>query len=223
MPALEMAQETGKLVSWKKKEGEQVRKGEMLLEVETDKAVVEIEAAGDGILAGVTAKVGDVVPVGQTIAWLLQPGEAPPAAAAPAQTGRKMDRRRPRPPLQPRRQLGRAPRPAAGAPHLAESATARARTRRRPQQRARVGPGRRDPRRRHPEGRAVPRPVRPAAPPAAAPTQARPPAGVPAPARRSARSAAHGRADDAELDDGSAFLRHARRRRHRAQRARASG
>ena len=44
MPALEMAQETGKLVSWKKKEGEQVKKGEMLLEVETDKAVVEIEA-----------------------------------------------------------------------------------------------------------------------------------------------------------------------------------
>ena len=46
MPALEMAQETGKLVSWKKKEGEQVKKGEMLLEVETDKAVVEIEAGG---------------------------------------------------------------------------------------------------------------------------------------------------------------------------------
>ena len=41
MPALEMAQETGKLVSWKKKEGEQVKKGEILLEVETDKAVVE--------------------------------------------------------------------------------------------------------------------------------------------------------------------------------------
>ena len=36
MPALEMAQETGKLVSWLKKEGEQVRKGDMLLEVETD-------------------------------------------------------------------------------------------------------------------------------------------------------------------------------------------
>jgi hypothetical protein len=45
MPALEMAQETGKLVSWKKKNGENVKKGELLLEVETDKAVVEIEAA----------------------------------------------------------------------------------------------------------------------------------------------------------------------------------
>src|SRR5437764_2281493 len=88
MPALEMAQETGKLVSWKKKEGDSVKKGELLLEVETDKAVVEIEAAGDGILGGVTAEVGAVVPVGQTIAWLLKAGEKPPAATAPVQTGR---------------------------------------------------------------------------------------------------------------------------------------
>jgi pyruvate dehydrogenase E2 component (dihydrolipoyllysine-residue acetyltransferase) len=91
MPALEMAQETGKLVSWKKKEGEQVKKGEMLLEVETDKAVVEIEASGDGVLSGVTAKEGDVVPVGQTIAWLLKPGEALPARGSQMQSGRKMD------------------------------------------------------------------------------------------------------------------------------------
>jgi pyruvate dehydrogenase E2 component (dihydrolipoamide acetyltransferase) len=88
MPALEMAQETGKLVSWKKKDGESVKKGELLLEVETDKAVVEIEAAADGILGGITAQVGDVVPVGQTIAWLLKAGEAVPAAKAPTQTGR---------------------------------------------------------------------------------------------------------------------------------------
>jgi pyruvate dehydrogenase E2 component (dihydrolipoyllysine-residue acetyltransferase) len=92
MPALEMAQETGKLVSWLKKEGEQVRKGEMLLEVETDKAVVEIEAAGDGRLAGVTAKPGDVVQVGRTIAWLVQPGETPPTTASPdVATGRRTD------------------------------------------------------------------------------------------------------------------------------------
>jgi pyruvate dehydrogenase E2 component (dihydrolipoamide acetyltransferase) len=93
MPALEMAQETGKLVSWKKKEGEAVKKGEILLEVETDKAVVEIEASGDGVLKGVTAKEGDVVPVGQTIAWLLKDGEAVPASAGPGAgtSGRKMD------------------------------------------------------------------------------------------------------------------------------------
>ena len=88
MPALEMAQETGKLVTWLKKEGEQVKKGDMLLEVETDKAVVEIEAQSDGILGGVTANTGDVVPVGQTIAWLLKPGESVPQQGTPVQTGR---------------------------------------------------------------------------------------------------------------------------------------
>jgi pyruvate dehydrogenase E2 component (dihydrolipoamide acetyltransferase) len=88
MPALEMAQETGKLLAWRKKEGERVSKGEPLLEIETDKAVVEVEAPGDGILAGITADVGAVIPVGETIAWLVAPGEKPPAkssaTAAPA-------------------------------------------------------------------------------------------------------------------------------------------
>jgi pyruvate dehydrogenase E2 component (dihydrolipoamide acetyltransferase) len=82
MPALEMAQETGKLLAWRKKEGEQVTKGEPLLEIETDKAVVEVESPGDGTLAAVTAKVGDDIPVGQTIAWLLKPGETAPANSA---------------------------------------------------------------------------------------------------------------------------------------------
>jgi pyruvate dehydrogenase E2 component (dihydrolipoamide acetyltransferase) len=92
MPALEMAQETGTLVAWLKKEGEHVRKGEMLLEVETDKAVVEIEAAGDGLLAGISAKAGDVIPVGRTIAWLLQPGEsAPRETAVSTPTGRRSE------------------------------------------------------------------------------------------------------------------------------------
>src|SRR2546421_8226243 len=84
MPALEMAQETGKLLAWRKKEGERVTKGEPLLEIETDKAVVEVEAPGDGILAGVTADVGAVVPGGQIIAWLVAPREKPPAMAVTA-------------------------------------------------------------------------------------------------------------------------------------------
>lgn len=84
MPALEMAQETGKLLAWRKKEGESVRKGEPLLEIETDKAVVEVEAPGDGMLAGITADVGEVIPVGETIAWLVAPGEKPPVTVAPA-------------------------------------------------------------------------------------------------------------------------------------------
>jgi pyruvate dehydrogenase E2 component (dihydrolipoamide acetyltransferase) len=84
MPALEMAQETGKLLAWRKKEGEAVKKGEPLLEIETDKAVVEIEAPGDGFLAGITAREGAVIPVGETIAWLVGAGEKAPAAKSPA-------------------------------------------------------------------------------------------------------------------------------------------
>jgi len=84
MPALELTQETGKLVSWRKKEGEAVAKGETLLEVETDKAVVEVEALADGYLAGVKAKEGDVIAVGRTIAWIVDKGEPAPADEAPA-------------------------------------------------------------------------------------------------------------------------------------------
>ena len=89
MPALEMAQETGKLISWLKKEGDSISKGEPLLEIETDKAVMEIESPGNGILAGVKAKPGEDVPVGQTIAWIVAPGETPPAEEASTASGRK--------------------------------------------------------------------------------------------------------------------------------------
>jgi len=81
MPALEMAQETGKLIAWRKEEGDLVTKGEPLLEIETDKAVVEVEAPADGILAGIKASAGDDIPVGQTIAWIVAPGELPPVEA----------------------------------------------------------------------------------------------------------------------------------------------
>jgi pyruvate dehydrogenase E2 component (dihydrolipoamide acetyltransferase) len=90
MPALEMAQETGKLVAWRKKEGDLVSKGEPLLEIETDKAVMEIESPGDGVLRGVKQQPGAEVPVGHTIAWILQPGEAIPADEAAIQSGRQM-------------------------------------------------------------------------------------------------------------------------------------
>ena len=89
MPALEMAQETGKLISWLKKEGEAVAKGEPLLEIETDKAVMEIESPADGFLAGVRVGPGAEVPVGRTIAWIVRSGEAPPTEEVAAESGRK--------------------------------------------------------------------------------------------------------------------------------------
>ena len=79
MPALEMAQESGRLVNWLKREGESVNKGEPIMEIETDKATVEIEAPESGILGGVLIKENDEVPVGQTIAWILAPGEEVPS------------------------------------------------------------------------------------------------------------------------------------------------
>jgi pyruvate dehydrogenase E2 component (dihydrolipoamide acetyltransferase) len=81
MPALEMAQETGKIISWLKKEGDSIAKGEPLAEIETDKVVMELEATADGVLAGVKAAAGDVVQVGKIIAWIVAPGEKLPVEA----------------------------------------------------------------------------------------------------------------------------------------------
>jgi pyruvate dehydrogenase E2 component (dihydrolipoamide acetyltransferase) len=87
MPALGMAQETGKVLRWLKEDGAPVAKGEPLLEVETDKVTVEIEAPADGTLAGLAAPEGAEVPVGSVIAFVLSEGEqfaaAPESVPAP--------------------------------------------------------------------------------------------------------------------------------------------
>jgi len=82
MPALELAQETGKVVHWLKHPGDAVQKGEPIVEIETDKVTVEIEAPAAGVLRDVTAHEGDVVPVGQTIAVILAAGETGAGASA---------------------------------------------------------------------------------------------------------------------------------------------
>ena len=86
MPALGMAQETGKLVTWFKREGEHVSQGEPVMEIETDKTTVEIEATASGILAGVMYQESDEVAVGQTMAWILEPGESVPEGDMVAHT-----------------------------------------------------------------------------------------------------------------------------------------
>jgi pyruvate dehydrogenase E2 component (dihydrolipoyllysine-residue acetyltransferase) len=83
MPALGMAQETGKVLRWLKADGAAVVKGEPLLEVETDKVTVEIESPADGTLAGVSAAEGADVPVGTVIALVLADGEELAATVAP--------------------------------------------------------------------------------------------------------------------------------------------
>jgi len=76
MPALELAQETGKVLRWLKSAGDTVAKGEPIVEIETDKVTVEIEAPASGILREVSARDGDVVAVGKTIALIFAAGEA---------------------------------------------------------------------------------------------------------------------------------------------------
>src|SRR5262249_19425661 len=82
MPALEMAQETGKVIHWLKHPGETVRKGEPIVEIETDKVTVEIEAPASGVLRDVTAAEGDVVPVARTSGPTLGAGETGGAGVA---------------------------------------------------------------------------------------------------------------------------------------------
>jgi pyruvate dehydrogenase E2 component (dihydrolipoamide acetyltransferase) len=76
MPMLGMAQETGKLLRWLKAEGDQVRRGEPVMEIETDKVTVEIEAPADGMLAALSVDEGDEVPVGTVVALLVAEGES---------------------------------------------------------------------------------------------------------------------------------------------------
>ncbi|HBX68439.1 MAG TPA: hypothetical protein DEH25_03385 [Chloroflexi bacterium] len=83
MPKVDMDQETGTVVEWCKNPGEQVKTGEIILVIETDKVAVDVESPGTGILEGVSAKPGEVIPIGTVIAYLLAEGEALPQGAAP--------------------------------------------------------------------------------------------------------------------------------------------
>jgi pyruvate dehydrogenase E2 component (dihydrolipoamide acetyltransferase) len=75
MPKLSDAMETGKVIQWLKSEGEPVKGGDPIAEVETDKANVEIEAFGSGVLRKIVVAPGDQVPVGELIGVIADPGE----------------------------------------------------------------------------------------------------------------------------------------------------
>jgi pyruvate dehydrogenase E2 component (dihydrolipoamide acetyltransferase) len=81
MPALGVAQETGKVLRWLCTEGEEVEQGAPLMEIETDKVTVEVEAPASGTLAGIRFSEGADVPVGGVVALILATGEEAPAAA----------------------------------------------------------------------------------------------------------------------------------------------
>ncbi|HEY7363860.1 MAG TPA: dihydrolipoamide acetyltransferase family protein [Methylomirabilota bacterium] len=93
MPKLSEAMETGRVIKWLKKEGDRVQGGDILAEVETDKADVEMEAFGSGALRKILVPAGERAPVGALIAVIAEPDDdiaavmaqaAPPASAVAA-------------------------------------------------------------------------------------------------------------------------------------------
>jgi pyruvate dehydrogenase E2 component (dihydrolipoamide acetyltransferase) len=87
MPKVDMDQENGTVRAWLKANGDAVQAGETILEIETDKVAIEVEAPATGILDGILVHEGETVPIATTIAYILAPGESLPAAAAPKREG----------------------------------------------------------------------------------------------------------------------------------------
>jgi pyruvate dehydrogenase E2 component (dihydrolipoamide acetyltransferase) len=82
LPKVDMDMETGKISTWHVKDGDTVKKGQPLFEIETDKAAMEIEAPADGVVANL-APTGTDIPVGQAVAHILAAGEKAPATSSP--------------------------------------------------------------------------------------------------------------------------------------------
>src|ERR1700686_2154714 len=87
MPRLSDSMETGKILRWLKKEGDQVQKGEPLVEIESDKANIEVEAYATGKLSKILVPEGESAPIGAVIAEIGDGSAAPAAAKAPAPQG----------------------------------------------------------------------------------------------------------------------------------------
>src|SRR5271155_4897187 len=124
MPALSPTMEKGNLAKWLKKEGEAVKTGDVIAEIETDKATMEYESVDDGVLAKIVVPEGTSdVPVNQLIAVLAQEGEDVKAAAAGAGKGATPSARAPSPPPSPPR--GEEAAPQAAFPALSTSPPAK--------------------------------------------------------------------------------------------------
>ena len=87
MPKLSDAMESGKIIKWLKKEGDRIQGGDILAEVETDKADVEMEAFGAGVLRKILVPAGDTAPIGTLIGVIAEPGDDITALVASAPAG----------------------------------------------------------------------------------------------------------------------------------------
>jgi pyruvate dehydrogenase E2 component (dihydrolipoamide acetyltransferase) len=103
MPKLGQSEEVGTLVRWRKKVGDTVAKGDILFEIETDKAILEVESFFEGTLLKTVVQEGTTVPINTTVGFVGDPGEAVPEAIAPTPEARKpeppgVSKEAPRPP-----------------------------------------------------------------------------------------------------------------------------
>jgi pyruvate dehydrogenase E2 component (dihydrolipoamide acetyltransferase) len=89
MPKLGQSEEVGTLVRWRKKVGDTVAKGDILFEIETDKAILEVESFFEGTLLKTVVEEGTTVPINTTVGFVGDPGEAIPAAIALPPEARK--------------------------------------------------------------------------------------------------------------------------------------
>ncbi len=92
MPRLSDSMETGKILRWLKKEGEEVKKGEPLVEIESDKANIEVEAYASGKLSKIVVPEGESAPIGAVIAEIGGDGEGAPKAEKPAEPKGKAEK-----------------------------------------------------------------------------------------------------------------------------------
>ncbi len=78
MPKLTQSMEEGTIIRWCKKEGQAVKKGEVLLQVETDKAVVDVEATSEGIFRKMLVLEGNTAPVSTLLGYIADPEDSSP-------------------------------------------------------------------------------------------------------------------------------------------------
>jgi pyruvate dehydrogenase E2 component (dihydrolipoamide acetyltransferase) len=112
MPKLSDTMTEGTLVAWKKKEGDQVSAGEVLAEIETDKATMEWESPEDGTLAEIYVQEGGRVNVGDKIAFIRGEGEETPKQEAPEQKKEEEPKPTEQKTKQPKTETGKSPAPA---------------------------------------------------------------------------------------------------------------
>src|ERR671923_2830144 len=91
MPRLSDTMEEGTLATWLKQPGDQVHRGDVLAEIETDKATMELESFEEGVLERILVQEGETVPIGQPIAIVGSGDGAAAAPPSPAETGRRVE------------------------------------------------------------------------------------------------------------------------------------